>query len=281
MVFRLASGAFFPAQALTSRLWVWAAGGVLAAAIAAEGWDLWSTLSRPRAPAPAAPAVAQPAEAAEPDYAARVGRYHLLGKPLAGASSPETKRTSLNLTLIGTLAGTEPQVAIIDGPAGQRAYTVGEEIVGGVSVKAIEPRRVVLDNRGNPEALEMAAAASVASPAPARPAAAEDATEITVSLAGAEAAGLFLGARQGRGIRTAEVRRNGTLEGYRLLAAPGNLMTRLGLEPMDIVTHINDRPVAELAGRAGFPASLLEADAVVLRVKRDGQSRRVRVRLDD
>lgn len=279
MVFRLPSGAFFPAQALTSRLWVWLAGGVLAVAIAGEGWDLWSTLSQPRAPA--APTVVQPAEAADPDYAARIGQYHLLGKPLAGAPPPETKRTSLNLTLIGTLAGTEPQLAIIDGPSGQRAYAVGEEVVGGVSVKAIEPRRVLLDNQGSPEALEMAAAASVAKMALGRSAVAEDATETTVALAGAEAAGLFLAGRQGRGIRTAEVRRNGVLKGYRLLAAPENLMTRLGLEPMDIVTHINDQPVAELAGQAGFPASLLEADVVVLRVDRGGRPRRVRVRIDD
>ena len=270
-----------PSLALTSPVWAWLAGGVLAAAIVAEGWDLWSGLSRSAPVVSAPPVAAQPAEAEAPDYAARIGQHRLLGEPVAKAAPVETKRTSLDLRLIGTLAGTEPPVAIIEGPSGQRAYAVGEAITGGVSVKAIEPRRVLLDNRGSLEALEMARPTSLAHPSLDPSARAEDKAGTAVSLARSEAAGLFLAAVQGRGIRAAQVRHDGALKGYRLLSGSAELMTQLGLAPMDILTHVNDQPVAGITGRSDFLAPLLAKEAVVLRVERDGRSRHVRVRLHD
>jgi len=79
-------------------------------------------------------------------------------KPVKDKPAAPPKETSLNLELAGVFAY-EPEelaVAIISaGSAEQTAYGIGDKVSGEVTLKAVYPEYVLLDNRGKEEILKL------------------------------------------------------------------------------------------------------------------------------
>ncbi len=111
----------------------------------------------------------------------RVVSAHLFGVPPSEAPTDpaDLPRSAANLLLTATLATTEPThgMAIISDGGPSKVYAVGERI-GGASLHAVYPDRVILDRGGSLETLELprpltAAGGNARGPAPARIAAAQ------------------------------------------------------------------------------------------------------------
>ncbi len=81
---------------------------------------------------------------------------HLFGVASLSGDPNDAPATSANLTLAGTLAGTDPgQGWAIIGASGQaaRVYATGASLPGGTRLQAVYPDRVILDRNGSRESL--------------------------------------------------------------------------------------------------------------------------------
>lgn len=93
----------------------------------------------------------------------QIAAVHLFGNadkpaPVEEKRDEPVVKTKLNLKLAGVFAY-EPQeraIAIINtGGSDESAFKVGEKVIGQTTLKAVYPDRVILDNRGREEVLEL------------------------------------------------------------------------------------------------------------------------------
>jgi general secretion pathway protein C len=216
---------------------------------------------------------------------------HLFGvAPTPESDSANVPTTSVPLVLSGVLAGNDPTrgLAILGPPAGKSLlYKVGESVPGGALLHAVYSDRVVLDRAGLLEALLFPRLRSLAGGLLNREVA-EVASEhpdrgLRTSLPTVDHhdRGSMLAAIEemrtrkrvyGEVIRARAVVDNGKMTGMR--ADPGRssaAFARLGLQPGDVITSINDTPLNDPQTGMGMLAAIGSAGEGRVTVLRGGQ----------
>jgi general secretion pathway protein C len=181
-----------------------------------------------------------------------IARALLFGAPAAtpgdGSNAP---RTQVALVLAGTLAVRDPKAGLaIIGETSQsaRLYAAGSTLPGGVRLHEVYADRVVLDRGGVLETLPLprvlgaggAGASAAARPSPRgnspEPALGESVQRLVAQ--GPEVIGEVL--------RPMPMYANGQLKGFRVYAGRDrSKFAKLGLQPGDLVTHINGVPLGD------------------------------------
>jgi len=240
---------------------------------------------------------------------ASLSRWHLFGNsvllqdPRALANAPET---SLPIDLRGVLSADDPKLgrAFINEGGGERSFRVGDEVAPGVLLDAVYPDRVALSRGGAIEVLKLrggenapaAAAAANAGPAmavspfasnAARPASTSNAPIDLTKFGSVTAQNMPMTGidmeqvKQTLGvdpvtlanqITPMPVMENGKFVGVRLNGGQhAAVLTKLGLQPEDIVTAINGVSVTDPSRIGPAIAALSQASRIEVSVRRDGK----------
>ena len=266
---------------------------------------LWLALDW-NAPLPTAGDIAPAAPVSAP--APALARWHLFGNatllvdPRTLADAPET---TLPIDLRGVLAGDDPKSgrAFIVDASGEHSFHVGQEVAAGVLLDAVYPDRVALSRGGAIEVLKLRGGATAAggtataaapprsalpSATPAPAAAASNGALINPMGFGAVNPGAIpmvgvdmervkeqLGvdpAVLANQITPMPVMENGKFVGVRLNGGQHTaVLTKLGLQPEDVVTAINGVPVTDPSRIGPAVAGLANASRIEVSVRRDGK----------
>ena len=258
--------------------------------------------------------MAAPAEGGPAVDVARVQSWHLFGE--AGALTPAqttvepdarasvrdgiekgARETRLNLKLRGVVASSEEGLgfAIIEQNSQQDIYAVEDKlpVQGNVTLAKVMRGRVVLDNGGTYELLELfddselnAQAAALPAPAP------EESSPTAIDRSGdASASAVAQGYRErlyenpqslAEVVSVSAVRENGQLLGYRI--APGKEREQfelLGFQPGDLVTSVNGIALDDPANTLSLYQAMRSASEAVFELQRDGTPVTVSVSLGE
>ncbi|AVP99071.1 type II secretion system protein GspC [Ahniella affigens] len=231
------------------------------------------------------------------------GNAKLLADPRAQAQLAPT--TTLNVTLTGVLASSDPRagVAFIAGGDGEpQKIRVGEEIQSGVMLDQVYPDRVILNRGGNLESLPLREDSGASSGNNTRSTGRATASNSTmptpsqntsfmaqvgqiqgpVGAPNIPAQGIDLEAVRkqydvdpmalARAITPSPVMVNGEFVGVRLNAGPQqSMLQKLGLQPEDIVTSVNGQSITDPSRIQGIVAGLGNATSVSIQVLRNGK----------
>lgn len=265
-------------------------------------------------PEPLAYAAMTETEQAPPALAA----WHLFGSASSlvdqrnlAADAPESQ---LQLTLVLVWAGRDPRrgMAIVrDAEGSERSIRVGQEVAPGVRLDQVLPDRVLLSRSGAISVLPLiregdgagGMAAGSAPPSAGKPGFATGGGVVSapgpmigiagmgqvgapnVPMAGVdlEAVRKQLGAdplELARQITPLPVMENGKLVGVRLHAGANQaVLSRLGLQPDDIVTSVNGVAVSDPSRIAGVVAGLGQSGKISVNVRRNGKTETLSVDL--
>ncbi|BDW98617.1 type II secretion system protein N [Maricaulis maris] len=202
----------------------------------------------------------------------RLRETHLFSDPRTGAvdrAEPDlVPETRLALVLRGVRRGATPEAggAIIQTPDNrQRFFRVGMEILDGVTLEGVHVDHVRISRRGIAEVLylrpeDAAAARETAPSGVAAPAArSQPAADRRGQLH--DVAGLF----QVRGLYAGD-----SLTGYRIESGNADMLAVLGLRVSDVVTAIDDRPVAAIGDLQALLDSNAGGEAIRFSITRGG-----------
>lgn len=243
---------------------------VIAAQLAALLWrGLGSgeeaTLSPATIDTDAAPAVDLPA----------IVNAHLFGIAKNSGDPSDAPVTSANLTLAGTLAGSDPSTGwAIIGASGQpaRVYATGASLPGGAKLAAVYPDRVILDRGGAREALvlpRLSGAGGAGNYAPPVAQAAMTPDDMVQQVLGQDPNEL---------LRPQPVYAGAQLRGFRVY--PGRnrtLFARIGLQPGDLVTAINGAALEDPQRGIESLRGIAQGASVTLSIERNGQQHQLTV----
>jgi general secretion pathway protein C len=257
--------------------------------------------------------MAAPAEGGPAVDVARVQGWHLFGEagalnPAQTTAEPDTRasvregiekgarETRLNLKLRGVVASSEEGLgfAIIEQNSQQDIYAVEDKlpVQGNVTLAKVMRGRVVLDNGGTYELLELfddselnAQAAALPAPAP------EDSSPTAIDRGDASASAVAQGYRDrlyenpqslAEVVSVSAVRENGQLLGYRI--APGKEREQfelLGFQPGDLVTSVNGIALDDPANTLSLYQAMRSASEAIFELQRDGAPVTVSVSLGE
>ena len=201
--------------------------------------------------------------------------------------------TQLDLKLVGTLAGTEPDMgtAVIEVKGRQITFAVGDElpIAARVRLAKVLPTRVVLDNSGTYELLQLfdetstsfgitAKSASVKVPQPAetspRP---SSATTLSVSKQGAKVAADYLEKFYEKPesvsdlLKIQPVQGSSGLLGYRITPAKNvEDFQSMGFKSNDLIVGVNGLSLLDASNGARLYGMLRDAQEITFDIERDG-----------
>jgi general secretion pathway protein C len=202
--------------------------------------------------------------------------------------------TQLDLELVGTLAGSEPDVgtAVIDVKGKQITFAVGDElpIATRVSLAKVLPTRVVLDNNGAYELLKLfddptASFGLIEKPATVAPSQGsklptseiEPARASTASDQGAQIAAdyrkRFYDKPQSVSdlLTVQPVRGANGLRGYRVTPAKNaDDFKAIGFEPNDLITGVNGLSLLDASNGARLYGLMRDAQEITFDIERDG-----------
>lgn len=253
------------------------------------GWQLarigWDLVPGPATGDPVAipPGIVAPAAAVDSGFIAEtIAAAHLFGEAgeqdaedrLAPAPIPDVledlEATRQNLQLKGIVAASNPELsaAIIEDPArDEKTYQIGEVISAGVSLHAVFPRRVVLNENGRLTNLVLPAEFAIPQ-APVQHAPQQRPTPAP-SIQSVVAQNV---SRLADVIRPTPYFINGQQQGYRVY--PGRdrrQFTALGLRPGDLVKDIDGQALTDPAQAMKIFQELGTANEVSVTIERDGR----------
>ena len=247
------------------------AAGALAVVLAAQTALIVTNLAGSGASQQAGMGVARAPHGNALDVAAIIDS-HLFGHAPAAsvALGRDAPRTNLPLVLSGVIANSDPHagMAILGPSAGAaQVYAIGDSIPGGARLRAVLPRKVLLERDGRLESLALPQQQSVplsaAAPLPtAAPVFVQRMREL-VSRRPDLVADL---------LRPEPVFSGGRQLGYRVY--PGNdpqAFAQLGLKPGDLVTAINGTPLNDPAQGQQILSTLGSSSQASLTVLRNGR----------
>jgi len=284
----------------------------LGLALAQLFWLVWPEPA-PEVIAPSNAGAAARAKPAERIDVSAIARAHLFGEQTVASAELERQKelnapeTQLNLELTGIIAdrdGNRSRALIKNQKGEQAGYSVGEQIVSGVKLRAIYADRVILDRSGRLETLTLESVKKAesmigltrspaqqtgtrAAAAPTRRTATPDAdqagaqdvsAELEAKLSDVRREILANPANAQRYIRLRPARQDGSLVGYRIFPGQDNtLFKQAGLQSGELVTAINGQPLSNPAASLKMLGNLAKAGSATITVENDGASRTVQV----
>jgi len=190
----------------------------------------------------------------------------LFGEEETDDPAPKVRESSLAIRLRGVITGPIP-MAMIEVPGGVEMRQTGESISGDVVIHAIEPDRIVVDNGGRLESIDLPGA---------EPTALNQAAITRGSGAGQPSLSELMAApeRLLDLINVAAERRDGRVIGYRVNSRPGReqLLRQVGLVDGDVITHIADAPLSDPGNLARLMDRLNQGGEIAVRIEREGDS---------
>lgn len=219
----------------------------------------------------------------------QIARVHLFGN-ITEVPKEKPKReqpivkTKLNLKLTG-VAAYEPQekaIAIINtGGSDEAAFGVGDKVIGQTTLKAVYPDRVILDNNGREEVLELpenSTPIAVRQPAvqpqrssgsSAQPTAAvEDLPQTPGALRDTLAKNPSL---LGRIVAAEPYQENGKLRGYRITPKQNpEILEAQGIIAGDIITRVNNIDLNSQKQGVRALRNAVKAQSLEVTILRDG-----------
>ncbi len=209
----------------------------------------------------------------------RIAALHLFGETEqvsgpAVAENVDAPETRLNLKLRGILSANEPDFsrAIIASGSSEKIYAVGASVPGGATVHAVLNDRVLLNRRGQVEALTLpkqSAEFSVTEDTGANDfttASGEDFGDIREQLAEEPSALSEM-------VRIRPVMEGGQMRGVKIWPLQEReRFAAAGLRPGDLVTAVNGSPLTDPAAMQQVMQQLDSLNSLTLTVERDGVS---------
>ncbi len=201
---------------------------------------------------------------------------HLFGIAPDAGNPSDVPATSANLSLAGTLAGTDPSSGwAIIGATGQpaRVFATGASLPGGTKLVAVYPDRVILDRGGARESLllpRLSGAAGGFAP-PVAQSGETPADYVRQMLAQDPAAASEL-------LRPQPVYAGGQLRGFRVYPGRNRAQfARIGLQPGDLVMSINGASLDDPQRGLETLRSIGQGAPVTLTIDRNGQQQQLNV----
>lgn len=200
---------------------------------------------------------------------------HLFGIAKNSGDPSDAPATSANLTLAGTLAGTDPSTGwAIIGATGQsaRVYATGASLPGGAKLAAVYPDRVILDRGGARESLllpRLSGAGSAGSYAPPVAQGGMTPDDMVQQVLGQDPNEL---------LRPQPVYAGAQLRGFRVY--PGRnrtLFARIGLQPGDLVMAVNGAALEDPQRGIETLRGIAQGASVTLTIERNGQQHQLTV----
>lgn len=192
----------------------------------------------------------------------------------------DAPETHLNLTLTGIVSDDRGHQsrALIKNPKGkQDSYSIGDGIIGGVTLYEVYPNRVILDRSGHYETLTLESVKAAQS---------MTGLKRTSALSGNLAENLTQVREQilanpssaSRYIRLQPAKQNGSLVGYRIYpGADRSLFKKAGLKSGELVTAINGKPLTNPAKSLQLLGELAHAPSARITLKSGDNTRLVTV----
>ncbi len=233
-----------------------------------------------------------------------LARWHLFGSAFSAAdlrSPVDAPETSLELTLVGTLADSDPAagVAIIAAADGrQSAYRSGANLPGGARLRSIHSNHVVLVLNGRDEVLRLPRelaqspaipAAGATAPGSGHAPARSGGTPIApVAVAGLETVDWTSVQQQmridpaelARQVRILPVFEGGQMVGVRLSGGANTpLLAKLGLRPDDVIVAVNGVSVLDTGRAHQVITAVASAERATVTIRRDGREETLNVSL--
>jgi len=196
----------------------------------------------------------------------RLAELSLFGEEETKVDAPKMRASALSIRLQGVISGPAP-LAMVQAPGGVELYQAGESISEGVVIHAIEPNRIVVDNGGRLESIDLPGAQPVALDQAEDPAATSAGRSPLSRLTADPESLLDL-------INVAAERRDDRVIGYRVSSRPGRerLLQQVGLADGDVITHIADAPLSDPGNLARLMDRLNRGGEIAVRIERDGNS---------
>lgn len=222
----------------------------------------------------------------------QIAAVHLFGN-IAEVPKEEPKReqpivkTKLNLKLTG-VAAYEPQeraIAIINtGGSDEAAFSVGDKVIGQTTLKAVYPDRVILDNNGREEVLELP---ENSTPIAVRQPAAQQQRASGSSAQQANAGGAITDLPQtpgalrdtlaknpsmlGRIVSAEPYQENGKLRGYRITPKQNpEILEAQGIVAGDVITRVNNIDLNSQKQGVRALRNAVKAESLEVTILRDG-----------
>ena len=225
------------------------------------------------------------AQSTQVDLAA-IASAKLFGTAEASAQAQavtDAPETTLNLKLLGLLFGNTPEgsrALINTGGDNEAPFSVGMEVVRGVTLEKIFADRVILMRQGRPETLRLekdAPATAVAA------AASPDLGDAVVlpQLSSVRDQILQDPTQAGTYLRVQPSAPGGNMQGYRIY--PGRdraLFNAAGLKPGDLVKAINGTELNDASKALQMLTDLSTASSVSLTIERSGHTQNVTISLN-
>jgi len=193
--------------------------------------------------------------------------------PKVTKPKPKPVVSKLNAKLLGTVVAGEKSVAIIRPKPGAAVdvFHIGDNLLPGVRVQAIEAQRVVLDVHGRLEALWLLPHAK--DPAGARPASPPPTERIQISRALIQQVMSDL-PNLLRQVRVVPYFQNGKNTGYMVAEVdPNSVFARMGLQVRDVIRAINRRPLTRPEEVMAMYQQLQGASSVDVSILRNGREK--------
>lgn len=202
------------------------------------------------------------------------GVYQDKNVPVIEEPVEDAPETNLNLTLNGTVVSTivEESLAIITKDNDEKVYKVGDELQSNVKIASIYPEKVVINNRGRNEALNLPKESSELAPRKSRRAAptrrSASANRVSQQLRDEIKKNP---AKLTDILRIKKGKLSSGVEGFRIYAGKERQkFNQLGLKAGDFVTAVNGMSVADQNPFQLFQ-TLNNAPYINLSIQRNGQ----------
>lgn len=264
---------------------------LLAQAAAVLAWTLVPQGASARWQVPRQPPVMGSSAPSGPNVEA-IASAHLFGEWRAPADPAlsemsEAPDTRLDLTLLGILAATAERGsrALIAASNGdEKPYSIGDDVVRGVTLQAIFPDRVILARAGQLETLRLdkdAPRRDLASAAGGPDPGAQVTPDTAQMLSNIRQEVLNDPSRAAEYIRIQPASNGGQLRGYRLY--PGRdraAFNAVGLRPGDLVVQVNGIQLNDANTALQMLGQLSQANSVTVVIDRGGQQQTLNVNLN-
>jgi general secretion pathway protein C len=208
---------------------------------------------------------------------------HLFGNPNAPSSGANAPQTQVPLVLSGTLAVNDPKagLAIIGETAvAGRLYAVGSAVPGGVSLEEVYADRVVLKRNGALETLLLPRGTLAAGVSPAGARAAPSSAPTAAATSNRDARRMLdrMPSVIGEVMRPMPSYSNGQLKGFKLYAGKDReRFQELGLQPGDLVTHVNGVPLGDAQHGMEVLRTLTGGGSTTVTLERDGTPQQITI----
>ena len=213
------------------------------------------------------------------------GKVDVVEKVDAPIVAPETR---LQLKLKGVFASSNPERAfaiISDSKNKDKSYRLGSKVVGGATLHAVYPDRVILKRNGRLETLRMStsydksALKSLTKATSRKPRPARRVMRAPAKLKQLKDTLLKDPQKIWQQVRVSPVLKNGSIKGYSVEHKDKQLMHSLNLQKGDVITAVNGKALSDPASLYGLMDVLKTQKSLSVTIERNNQEQVIQLQM--